>query len=91
MKQLRKQNRLDIIKHPYILNYLNETLVYLSPVYTIRLFLHCIFLVLLYFRIHNISEKIQGLIIGVLAVMGASELVSVCFELQISLLCNFFV
>lgn len=53
LKQLKDKNRWDVIKHPYILNYVNETLIHSATSYAIHIVVYFVFLFLLYSYIHT--------------------------------------
>ncbi|KAE9547260.1 hypothetical protein FO519_009528 [Halicephalobus sp. NKZ332] len=52
LKMLKDKSIWGVIKHPYVLNYINEVLIPLAPIYACEIFLYFTFLVLLHFSIH---------------------------------------
>ncbi|KAE9549370.1 hypothetical protein FO519_007414 [Halicephalobus sp. NKZ332] len=66
LKQLKDRNRWDIIKHPYILNYINETLVHSATSYAIHIVIYFVFLFLLYSYIHTNPQTWNNTIVTIL-------------------------
>ena len=62
-KSLKNNKRWCVLKHPYIINYINETLIRLTPFYVLYLFTYVIFLSLLYFHIHDFPTNLGSIIL----------------------------
>uniref|UniRef100_A0AC34QIC0 Ion transport domain-containing protein n=1 Tax=Panagrolaimus sp. JU765 TaxID=591449 RepID=A0AC34QIC0_9BILA len=66
LKKLKDKNRWDIIKHPLVLNYINEILVASALTYAIHILIYFVFLFLLYSYIHTDPQTWNNSIVTLL-------------------------
>ena len=69
LRNLINENRWNVIKDPYILNYINETLINSAAGYVMNILVHFLFLLLLYFHVHNAAPNWQSITITVITIM----------------------
>ena len=74
LANLRRKRNSDIIKHPYMLNYINEILVNLAWIYFGRITLYTIFLILLYSSIYSDLQTWQK---GIFLVLGVFHFITI--------------
>lgn len=63
LKKLQEEKKWDLLKHPYILNFLNENIIYTPEVYFLHIITYIFFLMLLYAYIFMDSNIFQNLLL----------------------------
>uniref|UniRef100_A0A0N5C306 Ion_trans domain-containing protein n=2 Tax=Strongyloides papillosus TaxID=174720 RepID=A0A0N5C306_STREA len=63
LKKLQEEKKWDLLKHPYILNFLNENIIYIPEVYFLHIITYIFFLMLLYAYIFMDSNIFQNLLL----------------------------
>ena len=68
LKQLINANEWNVIKHPYVLNYINETLINSTIGYILNIFANFLFLLLFYLHIYNVAQYWQSISITIMTI-----------------------
>ena len=65
LQNIKKKKCWDVLKHPYVLNYINETLLHSFWIYVIQIILYIIYLVVLYLHIYDVFRELTKWIITI--------------------------